>query len=104
LLQYVDKTIAQKISEKYNNVTVIAPDGYVMYGQDENGDPKILGVENSTGDGGFVTIKNGKIVGKKQISYNSDTKKAKVKPYEKTVEVQEIKGSGDDTKTDDSNE
>jgi len=85
------KTIAQKISEAYPNITVIAPDGYVWAGEaPKTGKTKVMGVQqttdkehNNTMRGGFVTIKNGKIVAKEVRAYDPKTQKQKVKPKEK---------------------
>lgn len=68
-----DKTVAQKISEAYSNVTVIAADGYVVYGTDNNGNPAIKGVKNENNNGGFITIKDGEKVAKKQQAHISST-------------------------------
>lgn len=68
----VKSTLAEKISKKYSNITVIAPDGYVLYGwEDETA--KIKGVQNHKNDGGFIVFKNGKQVAKTQQAYISPT-------------------------------
>ena len=83
-LKITEKTIAEKISKSLPpNSTFTAADGYVWYGKDNNktnGKPVIKGVQqtsaaqpNNTNKGGFVTIKNGKPVAKKIMSYNSTT-------------------------------
>jgi RHS repeat-associated protein len=59
-----EKPFAYAYSEKYPNVTVIAADGYVIYGQKQ-----ILGVSNYKNDGGFVVIKGGVKVAKFEIPY-----------------------------------
>jgi RHS repeat-associated protein len=76
------ETIAEKISEAFPNVTVVAADGYVWYGSKE-GKPAIEGVENHKSDGGFITIKNGEEVAKKQQSYDPETDKTKELPKKK---------------------
>ncbi|TKC60157.1 hypothetical protein FBD94_14680 [Pedobacter hiemivivus] len=66
-----NKSIAQKISEAYPNVTVIAADGFVQYGWDK-GTAKIKGVQNhNNNNGGYITIRNGEKVAKKQQAYIS---------------------------------
>jgi hypothetical protein len=75
-----ENTIAEMISASLPaNSTLVAADGYVVYGI-RNGKPVIKGVKqtseeqpNNTNNGGFVTIKNGKIIYKQIMSYDSKT-------------------------------
>jgi len=61
--------IAAKISKAFPNVTVKAPDGYVINGL-TMGKPSIHGVENDARNGGFITIKKGVIISKTNMPYN----------------------------------
>lgn len=54
--------IGQLFSEKYPNVTVIAPNGYILVTKDKNGTPSVVKVEAARGDGQWVTFRNGKII------------------------------------------
>jgi hypothetical protein len=69
--------IATKISKGFPNVTVKAPDGYVISGL-TMGKPSIHGVENDARNGGFITIKKGVVISKTNMPYNR-TKPKKVR-------------------------
>ncbi|WP_416366727.1 hypothetical protein [Sphingobacterium siyangense] len=64
------KPIAQLMSESklFRNVTIIAADGYAIFGK-INGRSQFFGIANDKRNGGFVTYQNGVITGKQQQSY-----------------------------------
>lgn len=55
--------IAQQFSKKYPNVTVIAPEGYVLYGA-ENGKYFIAGLSNDATKPNWRVYQNGEIITK----------------------------------------
>lgn len=56
---YDDIPIAYEISKQFSNLTVVALDGFVRYGRNEDGVPIIAAIRNYKGNGGLLEIKNG---------------------------------------------
>uniref|UniRef100_UPI003AEFE263 hypothetical protein n=1 Tax=Dysgonomonas gadei TaxID=156974 RepID=UPI003AEFE263 len=63
------KPIAKKYSEAFQNIVVVAADGFVYYGDNFLSDSKIEGVFNHNRDGGYVTFYKGKELSKSRSTY-----------------------------------
>lgn len=69
------QTFAEKLSNSFPNLTVVAADGYTIHAN-KDGKPQVVGVSNHTNNGGFLTFKNGQLISKKymQLKYSSNLK------------------------------
>ena len=72
--EYETTMFAQRLSEKYHNITVVGADGDVMYGTAEDGKPGIVGVNrpNDNKDGEFITFSKGKKVASRKANYTGE--------------------------------
>ena len=68
----MENTFASDISKIYPNITVVAANGKVMFGENAGGEAVIRGVKNHNNDGSFVTYRNGKKVLTRQFNYTED--------------------------------
>ena len=77
--------IAQQMSE-YSNLTVVAPNGYFVYGQFQDGYTKPMAVmqtslsqHDNTGQGALITFKGGKAIAEMKFAFNGTGKPDKGK-------------------------
>lgn len=54
-----ENPIAKRISKDYPFITVVAPNSYVMFGTDKNGEGAVKGLSSSVDAPAWVTFKNG---------------------------------------------
>jgi RHS repeat-associated protein len=69
--------LAQKLTELYPNMTVIAANGYVIFGRDRNGKAMVTGIQAAEGDGAWVTYRGGKIVNTEKFVLHKEPSVAK---------------------------